>query len=145
MGQGDLWQHMREHLSDMGRAVDEALRSVPPFGRFLRGERPPVNIYETNEALIVRAELPGVRKEDLDVRLKEGALLIEGTEDRSEYDSYTCLGRERGAGKFSRELALPEDVDEEAEPAASLQDGVLTIRLQKKPRQRGRAIEVEEG
>lgn len=143
MEHGDMWREMRKRLSDMAETVDEAVRKVPPFSSFARPGYPPVNVYEAEEELIVRAEVPGVPKESLNVNLKGGALVIEGKEDRSEYEGYECVCKERGAGEFSREISLPETVDAEAEPAASVENGVLTIRLKLKPREEGTTVRVE--
>ncbi len=139
MEQKDVWQEMRKHVAGMADAVDKAVRKVP---KIIKGDYPPVNIYATEDELIVCAEVPGVAKETLAVSLKGGALLIQGKEDRSEYESYTLASRERGPGEFSREIRLPEPIDEDAEPAASVENGLLTVRLKKKPPAEGKAVHV---
>jgi HSP20 family protein len=123
--------------------MDTALRKVPPFSSFMRGEHPPVNVYETDAELVVRAEVPGVAREDLCVTLKPGTLVIEGKQDAGQWQAYTCRCQERALGDFCREIALPVELEEGAEPAASLENGVLTVRLRKTGRQEGRTIEVE--
>lgn len=143
MEQRDMWQEMRRHFSDMADAIDKAVRKVPPFSRLMKAEHPPVNIYGTEEELIVRVEVPGVPKEDLGVSLTERALVIEGKQDRSQYEGCTPVCEECGAAEFSREIALPQAIDEEVEPTASLENGVLTIRLKKRPPEEGKAVHVE--
>lgn len=143
MEQKDVRQEMRKHLSDMADTMDTALRKIPPFKTFSRPEYPPVNIYEAEDAFIVTAEVAGVPKQDLNVTLKEGALVLEGKEDRSRVEAYPCVCRERGPAEFSRHVFLPPAVDVDAEPAASLENGVLTVRLKKRPVPQGKTIPVD--
>ena len=142
MEQKDVWQEMRKHLSDMAETVDTALRRIPPFKTFARPDYPPVNIYEAEDAFIITAEVPGVTKENLSVSLKQGALAVQGKEDRSRAEGQTCLQRERGPAEFSRQVFLPQTADLESEPVASLENGLLTIRMRKKPPVEGKTIPV---
>jgi len=97
---------------------------------------PPVDIYETKDALVVAADLPGVHKSDVDVRVEDGILTINGK------TSYERKGNpvvdEFSLLNFHRQFELSEAVDQE-KIAAELKHGVLTIRLPKaeaaKPRQ----------
>jgi len=145
MEQRDVWQEMRKHLSDMAETVDSALRKVPPFSTFARSECPPVNIYESADAVVVVAEVPGVLKENLSVALKQGSLAVQGKEDRRRYEGYNCVCKERSPGELSRRIVLPPSVDLEAEPAASLENGLLTVRLKKKPIEEGKTIRIDVG
>ncbi len=143
MEQRDVWQEMRRHLSDMADTMDGALRRIPPFSAFARVDYPPVNIYEAEDAFVVIAEVPGVPKEALSVSLKQGALHIQGKEDRTRVEGQVCVNRERGPAEFSRQIFLPQSVDLDAEPTASLDSGLLTVRLRKKPPQPGKTIPVD--
>jgi HSP20 family protein len=142
MDQKDMWQDMRRHLSEMAETIDGALRKVPPFS-FVRGGRPPVDVYDAGDAIVVRADVPGVPRDLLEVMLKGLTLTIEGREDRTPYEGYACLTGERGGAEFCRQIPLPDSVDPEQDPAASLSDGVLTVRLAKRPSAAGRTIPVE--
>ncbi len=100
---------------------------------------PPLNMYETKDALILKAELPGVRVEDLEISLEGDTLTLQGKRLRSQDDTATSYHRrEIETGNFSRALALPTKVDLD-KMTAKLVDGILTITLQKaeevKPRQ----------
>jgi HSP20 family protein len=143
MEQRDVWHEMRKHVSDMAETVDTALRKIPPFSTFARPNYPPVNIYEAEDAFIVVAEVPGVPKENLGVSLKQGALSIQGKEDRSPIEGHVCVSRERGPAEFSRQIFLPQTVDLDADPVANLDKGILTVRLKKTPPQPGKTVSVQ--
>jgi HSP20 family protein len=96
-------------------------------------------MFENGDALVIKAELPGLSKDDIDVRIDDGKLTLSG-ERRSENevaeDKY--YRRERTYGKFVRSFELPADIDSD-QVAAEFKDGVLKIEIPKpegkKPRQ----------
>ncbi|MBH1980683.1 Hsp20/alpha crystallin family protein, partial [Candidatus Saccharibacteria bacterium] len=90
-----------------------------------------VDVYETNDELVIKARTAGVNKDDLDVSISEGILTISGTlssGDESEANNWHI--QECYWGEFSRTLALPLAVKED-EAKAALKDGVLTISFPK--------------
>jgi HSP20 family protein len=94
---------------------------------------PAVDIYDTGEALSLEAELPGYRKEDIDVRVENGILYITGERMRPEPENgqkRSYVLSERSFGRFRRSFALPTLIDSQA-IAATLRDGVLTVTLPK--------------
>src|SRR5580765_1340284 len=92
-----------------------------------RSWAPPVDIFERQDQLVIRAEVPGVQKDDLDVRIENGVLTLHGERkaesDVSEGDTHL---RERSYGSFTRSFALPTTVDA-GKIAASYKDGVLEV------------------
>jgi HSP20 family protein len=142
MRQAEIWETVRRNLSEVRETVDGVLRKVRPLSSLLL-PYPAVDLYETDEAVIVRADVPGVRKESLGVSVLRGTLVIEGRREETEPEGCVARCREREVGQFRRQIELPVDVDEEAEPAATLENGVLTVTLKKKPRPAGRTIRVE--
>ncbi|MEO1129004.1 MAG: Hsp20/alpha crystallin family protein [Planctomycetota bacterium] len=118
-----------------GAALGGAVRSAH------RGTLPPLNAWETEDALIVEAELPGFSLGHLDITLLERDLTLKGTRESTDPDGARVHRRERGQGTFSRTLRLPFDVDADA-IEASLVEGVLTITLPRAPELRPRRIEV---
>jgi HSP20 family protein len=106
---------------------------------------PPVDVYEEQGTVVAKVELPGLRKEDIEVTLEGDLLKVSGVkerEERVERKSYTRY--ERHAGAFSRTVTLPCEVVME-KATASLKDGLLEIRA---PRAEGgksskRKIDVE--
>ncbi len=101
-----------------------------------------VDVYETDEKLIVKARTAGVNKEDLDVSISDGILTISGT--LSSGDDSAAINwhiQECYWGEFSRTLALPVAVKED-EVEAVLKDGVLTIGFSKVKQEQAKKIQV---
>lgn len=101
-----------------------------------------VDVYETDERLIVKARTAGVNKSDLDVSISDGILTISGTlssgddSDATQWHVQECYW-----GEFSRTLALPVAIKED-EVEAVLKDGVLTIGFTKIKQEQARKIEI---
>ena len=111
-------------------------RTVP--GRFYV---PQADVYETEAALTVVMEMPGVDRKDLGVELKEGVLRVEGRIDFSKYGGMEPVYTEYNVGHYGRSFALSDRVDQER-IAAQLEDGVLTLTLPKTAEVRPRRIAI---
>lgn len=106
---------------------------------------PAVDIFETENELVVKADLPEVRLEDINIHLENGILSIRGErkfENSGDGAGYHRM--ERGYGVFARNFAIPETVDAE-KVLAAFKDGVLTVTLPKKEVAKPRAIKVNVG
>lgn len=106
---------------------------------------PPVDVSETADHLVFRAELPGVTRDAIDIELEDGVLTIQGekTEERHEEDGQGLL-RERRWGTFTRRFTLPRAVDAN-NITAMFTDGILTVRIPKAEEAKGRKIEITDG
>jgi HSP20 family protein len=92
---------------------------------------PPVDLYETDDALILTAELPGFAKDDVNVEIKDSTLTLKGQRSReTEAKEEQYRRRERAYGSFQRSLLLPTAVDTE-KVTATYKDGILELRLPK--------------
>ncbi len=92
---------------------------------------PAVDIEETNERFIVKAELPGVEKKDMDVTVENGVLTLKGERRKEVEEKNKKIHRvERSYGMFMRSFTLPEGVDEK-KVMADYKDGLLTVSLPK--------------
>ncbi len=131
-----------EDVLKLQRAIDRALgrpflgHDWSPSGR---GLFPALNVFEADDALVVKAEVPGMAKEDLQVEIEDNRLLLAGKREAASLgEGCAYHRRERNSGEFRRAFRLPFEVDRE-KTAAKYQDGILTIRLEKaeaaKPRQ----------
>jgi HSP20 family molecular chaperone IbpA len=100
---------------------------------------PAVDIYETKDGLVVLADLPGVKLENVDVRVDEGVLTIEGR--TSHNPAANPIYREFALASFFRQFQLPEQVDVAA-IGASLDNGVLRVALPWAAKVKPRKIEV---
>lgn len=103
------------------------------------GWAPPMDLYEDKNSFVVRAELPGMKKEDIDISLHQGSLVISGERKMESEESEGDASRsERFFGRFQRALELPKPVKGEG-VSATYQDGILTVTLLKteesKPKQ----------
>jgi len=110
-----------------------------------RGDwRPPVDIYENDQhEIVLRAELPGLKREDLDIRVENNTLTLRGDRKRDtevKQESYHRV--ERVYGAFSRSFSLPATVNTE-KVAATFTDGVLTITLPLREDAKPRQIQVQ--
>lgn len=102
-----------------------------------------VDVYETEERLIIKARTAGVNKQDLDVSISDGILTISGTLSSGDDTEATQWHiQECYWGEFSRTLALPVAVKEE-EVEAILKDGVLTIGFTKVKSEQARKIQIQ--
>ncbi len=100
---------------------------------------PPVDIYETAEGLVLMADLPGVRKEDLEVRVEDNVLTIQARPHH--IAPADPVYREFELQNFFRQFELSEEVDQ-ARIGAELKHGVLTLHLPKAEKAKPRRIEV---
>lgn len=103
---------------------------------------PAVDIFETENELVVKADLPEVEQKDIDVRVENQTLTISG--ERSFAHEQTSKGYhriERGYGKFTRSFAVPQSFDTE-KVGAAFRNGVLTVTLPKKEAAKPKQIKV---
>ena len=87
---------------------------------------PYTDVYETEEALTVVMEMPGVGREDVGIELKDDVLRVEGKIDFAEYDGVEPVYTEYDVGHYARSFSLSDKVDQER-IGAQLEDGVLTL------------------
>lgn len=135
---------------EMDRMLGRFVGGVPtPFannfglGARLEGWVPPVDVGETDDEVTVRAEIPGIAPRDLEITVAGNILNIAGQktekEETEREDFYRC---ERRFGSFRRVLELPESIDPDR-VSADIDQGVVTIRIAKKPGERTRRVEIK--
>ena len=103
---------------------------------------PTADIYETNDALNVVLEMPGVDKGAVDIRVEDGVLKIEGRLDFSKYQGLQPLYTEYNVGHYSRSFRLSSKIDQN-KIGAELKDGVLSLVLPKVEEAKPRSIQVK--
>ena len=116
------------------------MEAVTPF----EGRMPKVDLIDRETEIVVRAELPGVTKDDLEVTLTEGTVTIEAhtEEEKKEEEEGKYYRREMSRGEFRRTLGLPTEVDED-KAMASFTDGILELTLPKLEKTPKRTVRVE--
>jgi HSP20 family protein len=108
----------------------------------LTGWAPALDVHEDKNQFTIRAELPGLKREDIDVSLQDGALVISGERKSEKIEEGVEIHRqERFYGKFQRALTLPEPVAAD-KVKADYKDGVLTVTLPKTEEAKPKKIDV---
>jgi HSP20 family protein len=105
---------------------------------------PAVDIYETDDAVILNAELAGLNKSDVTIEIKDSTLILKGErkfEKNIKEENYHRI--ERSYGSFSRTFSLPPTVDQ-AKVSAAFKDGLLEIKIPKLAETRPKQIEIKE-
>lgn len=136
-----LFRGLLEVPRTMRSLLESALGPVAPPSA--QAWRPPVDIGETADALIILAELPGVRQEDIELSVVDGTLTLRGERKlEQEGAKEVFLRRERVAGPFARHVLLPATVDP-TRVTATYRGGVLRIAVPKKEAAKPRTIAID--
>lgn len=142
----ERWEPLREleQVTDrMRRMLEQTFGGfgLPPQLLETAGWSPLVDIEEADDAYVVEAELPGVKREDVNIELVGNELLISG-EIKEPKRKGTVRRRSRRTGRFEYRVSLPNQVDAE-KIKANLAEGVLTVRVPKSERAQRRRIEIK--
>lgn len=136
----------RRHLSPFPETLgmSRAAQGFPFWGNEESAAwRPPVDIYEAIDEIVVTLEIAGVRKEDVQVELSENTLTISGERRLDHEDQRDGYHRvERRYGRFARSFTVPANIDRDG-LRAEYRDGLLRVRLPKRTEARPRTIAVE--
>jgi len=134
--------------NEMGRLFDDVLSSFPTFysgkrRRLLEGEwLPKVDVAETEENVIVTAELPGVKQDDVTVTVMDDILTIKGEKkEEKEIRREDYCSIERSYGSFQRSVSLPTSVQADRAKATH-KDGILTVTIPKSEAVKPKEIKV---
>jgi len=133
------WQELESMNRQLSHLLDDShFGLASEAGQWV----PTVDIRETDDALLVQAELPGIEKKNVRLEVKNGMLTISG-ERRYEKDvkEENVHRVERAYGKFSRSFSLPTNVDAD-KVDATMKDGVLEVRLPKRESAKPKAIAI---
>ncbi len=136
-----LFERVEEMLEGRWAPLLPALRWPDELAAMTR--LPPVDVYEEGDAVVVKAELPGMRKEEIEVTLESGLLTIAGKKEKQEKVEKKEYHRlERMAGEFRRAIALPAEVELE-KVTATFKDGLLEIRAPKSEAAKAKTRRIE--
>lgn len=137
----DPFQELVNINNRLSRTLGEAYPGVTEdsFGAWA----PPVDIFEKNDHLVIRAEIPGVKKEDMDVRIENGVLTLHGErKHETEVKEENSYRMERVYGTFTRSFSLPTTVDP-TKVAATYKDGVLEVTVPKVETAKPKKVEIK--
>jgi len=119
------------------RELQKKEEPTAPVRMFL----PTTDIYETDQALTVVMEMPGVDKEKVEINVEDGVLTVEGRIDFSKYEALQPVYTEYNIGNFRRSFDLSNSIDQD-KIRADMKDGVLTLTLPKAEQAKPRKIAV---
>lgn len=140
------WDPIRDMIT-MRQAVDRMLDETFARGAESRGTGAwllPMDAYITDEAIVIRADVPGLTANDIEITLEGDTLSIRGEIKRTEEDNRKYVLLERPVGRFERTLTINTPIDHE-KVEASFKDGVLSLVLPKTEAVKPRQITVKSG
>lgn len=133
-------------LSNLRDELD-SLFELPFFANFgnqsqlFSGWTPALDLYQSNDNVVAVVELPGMRKDDIDISLHDGMLTISGERKTQTGDGEQAERSERYVGKFRRSITVPARVDA-SKVNATYKDGILTVTLPKAEEAKPKQIQV---
>lgn len=140
------WDPFRQLFSlreEIDRLFERPVTSSVPQDLWLGGAWPSVDLFEDRNELVVKVEVPGLKKEDINISLHDGVLAISGERKTEEkYEDGQTHRNERFVGRFHRALSLPVAVQAD-KTNASYTDGILTITLPKAEEAKPKQIQIQ--
>jgi len=141
------WEPFRDLVTaqrDFDRLFRDAFSSQ--FGETelsTRSWAPPVDIYETEEAIVLKAELPGVDPKDVEVRVEDNTLYLKGERKfEKEVKEQNYHRVERSYGSFARSFSLPNSISTD-KVKAEFKDGLLTLTMPKREEAKPKTIKID--
>ena len=108
-----------------------------------RSWAPPVDIYETEDAIVLKAELPGIDPKDVEVRVEDNTLYLKGERNyEKEINEQNYHRIERSYGSFARSFSLPNSISAE-KVKAEYKDGLLTLTMPKREEAKPKTIKID--
>ena len=135
----DRWGNLREELNSFFELPFWSSFARP--GQLFTGWSPALDLYQSNDNIVAVVELPGMRREDIEISLHDGALTISGERKRESAGNGKAERTERYVGTFRRSIALPTNVDAN-KVNATYRDGILTVTLPKAEEAKPKQIQV---
>ena len=138
----DRFANLRDEINTFfeGPSWPAAARQAQLFN----GWTPALDLYQTTDDVVALVELPGMRKEDIEISLHDGVLTISGERNSETTEGDKTVRTERFVGKFRRSVSLPTRVDAN-KVNATYKDGILTITLPKAEEVKPKQIQVNVG
>ena len=135
----DRFANLRDELNGLfeGPFWPNSSRQAQLFN----GWTPAMDLYQTNDDIVAMVELPGMRKEDIEISLHDGMLTISGERKEEKAEGDKAARTERFVGKFRRSISLPTRVDAN-NVNATYKDGILTVTLPKAEEVKPKQIQV---
>jgi HSP20 family protein len=138
------WEPMREMMTlreAMDRLFDDAF--TRPFSSVIDGTAPAIDLYQTNDSVVVKAALPGLKADEVQLSVSGDVLTLKGEfHQNDDIKEATYHLREQRYGSFERSVMLPTEVDSE-KAKAEFENGVLTVTIPKAAQARPKTITIK--
>ena len=135
----DRWANLRDELNSL---FELPTANPGRQAQLFSGWTPALDLYQNNDNVVAVLEIPGMRKEDIDISLHDGMLTIAGERQASaNAEGDNAERSERFTGKFRRSITLPTRVDA-GKVSASYKEGILTVTLPKAEEAKPKKVEV---
>ena len=140
----DPFRQLSTLRSEIDRLFEEPFSTLSEWMQpFMSGWSPALDVFEDRDNLTVKAELPGMKKEDIEISLHDGVLTLSGErKGEQKFGQGEVHRSERFVGKFQRTLTLPTTVDID-NVKATYKDGILTVVLPKSEQAKPKQIQVK--
>ena len=135
----DRWSNLRDELNSLFEVPFPM--DLARSGQLFNGWSPALDLYENKDNIVAVVELPGMRKEEIEISLHDGTLTIAGERKREVNDGDKAERSERYVGRFRRGILLPARVDAN-KVGATYRDGILTVTLPKAEEAKPKQIQV---
>src|SRR5437764_8458086 len=136
----DRWSSLRDDLNSLFELPFWS--SFARQGQLFGGWSPALDLYQDTDNVVAVVELPGMRKEDIEISLRDGMLTISGERKSQTSNGEKAERTERYIGKFRRSITLPTRVNA-SKVSATYRDGILTVTLPKAEEAKPKQIEVK--
>ena len=136
----DRWSSLRDDLNSLFELPFWS--SFARQGQLFGGWSPALDLYQNKDNVVGVVELPGMKKEDIEISLRDGTLTISGERKSQTSNGEKAERTERYIGRFRRSVTLPTRVDAD-KISASYRDGILTVTLPKAEEAKPKQIEVK--
>jgi len=133
---GNPWRDMRRLQDEVNRNFQSASAASSTF--------PAINVYAHQDGIVITAELPGVKQDQLEITVHRDTVTLRGERQDRPEDAGAYHRRERGRGSFGRTFGLPFQVDPD-QVGAKLSDGVLILTLQRPEQDKPKRISITAG
>ena len=135
----DRWSSLRDELNTLFELPFGS--NFGPQTQLFSGWTPALDLYQNNDNVVAVVELPGMRKEEIDISLQDGTLTVSGERKTEARTADKAERSERYVGTFRRSITLPTRVDSD-KVSATYKDGILTITLPKSEEAMPKQIQV---
>jgi HSP20 family protein len=135
----DRWANLRDEMNNLFEVP--FMTNSGRQGQLFSGWTPPLDLYQNADNIVAMIELPGMRKEDIEISLHDDTLTISGERMAGVSNGENAERTERFSGKFRRSISLPARIDA-SKVNAAYKDGILTVTLPKAEEAKPKKIEV---